>query len=38
LDVPPPSGRLAARGKVKQHIVTAVARELAGFLWAALTH
>lgn len=29
---------LAARGKPKQHIVTAVARELAGFLWAALTH
>ena len=30
--------RLAARGKPKQHIVTAVARELTGFLWAALTH
>lgn len=30
--------RLAARGKSKQHIVTAVARELSGFLWAALTH
>jgi transposase len=30
--------RLAARGKAKQHIVTAVARELSGFLWAALTH
>jgi len=29
--------RLAARGKPKQHIVTAVARELAGFVWAALT-
>ena len=29
--------RLAARGKAKQHIVTAVARELTGFLWAALT-
>jgi transposase len=29
--------RLAARGKVKQQIVTAVARELTGFLWAALT-
>jgi transposase len=28
--------RLAARGKPKQHIVTAVARELTGFLWAAL--
>jgi transposase len=26
--------RLAARGKLKQHIVTAVARELAGFVWA----
>jgi hypothetical protein len=26
-----------ARGKPKQHIVTAVARELTGFLWAALT-
>jgi transposase len=29
--------RLAARGKPKQHIVTAIARELSGFLWAALT-
>lgn len=29
--------RLAARGKPKQLIVTAVARELSGFLWAALT-
>ena len=29
--------RLAARGKAKQHIVTAVARELTGFVWAALT-
>lgn len=29
--------RLAARGKSKPHIVTAVARELTGFLWAALT-
>ena len=29
--------RLAARGKPKQHIVTAVARELTGFLWATLT-
>lgn len=29
--------RLAARGKPKQHVVTAVARELAGFVWAALT-
>ena len=28
--------RLAARGKPKQHVVTAVARELTGFLWAAL--
>jgi transposase len=28
--------RLAARGKAKQHIVTAIARELSGFLWAAL--
>ena len=26
--------RLAARGKSKQHIVTAIARELAGFIWA----
>jgi hypothetical protein len=32
------SQRLAARGKPKQHIVTAVARELTGFVWAALTH
>jgi transposase len=30
--------RLAARGKPKQVIVTAIARELTGFLWAALTH
>jgi hypothetical protein len=30
--------RLAARGKRKQHIVTAIARELSGFVWAALTH
>jgi transposase len=29
--------RFAARGKPKQHIVTVVARELTGFLWAALT-
>jgi transposase len=29
--------RLVARGKPKQHVVTAVARELTGFLWAALT-
>jgi transposase len=29
--------RLAARGKPKQHIVTAIARERSGFLWAALT-
>jgi transposase len=29
--------RLAARGKPKQHVVTAVARELTGFLWAVLT-
>jgi transposase len=28
---------LAARGKPKQQIVTAVARELAGFVWATLT-
>jgi transposase len=28
---------LLARGKSKQHIVTAVARELTGFVWAALT-
>lgn len=29
--------RLAARGKPKPHIVTAIARELSGFVWAALT-
>ena len=29
--------RLAARGKPSQHIITAVARELTGFVWAALT-
>jgi transposase len=29
--------RLAARGKPKQHVVTAVAQELTGFVWAALT-
>jgi transposase len=29
--------RLAARGKPNQHIITAVARELTGFVWAALT-
>ena len=29
--------RLAARGKPKQHIVTAIARELTGFVGAALT-
>ena len=28
--------RLAARGKPSQHIITAVARELTGFIWAAL--
>lgn len=28
---------LAGRGTPKQHIVTAVARELTGFVWAALT-
>jgi hypothetical protein len=28
---------LAARGKPKQLVVTAVARELTGFLWAVLT-
>jgi transposase len=28
---------LAARGKPKQHVVTAVARELTGFVWASLT-
>ena len=32
-----PLRRLAARGKPKQHVVTAVARELTGFVWAALT-
>jgi transposase len=30
--------RLAARGKPKPHIVTAIARELTGFLWATLIH
>jgi transposase len=30
--------RLAARGKPKQHVVTAIARELTGFVWATLTH
>lgn len=30
-------GRLAARGKPKQHVVTAIAREWCGFLWAVLT-
>jgi transposase len=29
--------QLANRGKPKQHVVTAVARELTGFVWAALT-
>jgi transposase len=29
--------RFAARGKRKQHIITAIARELTGFVWAALT-
>jgi transposase len=29
--------RFAARGTPKQHSVTAIARELSGFLWAALT-
>jgi transposase len=28
--------RLASRGKVKQQVTTAVARELTGFVWAAL--
>jgi transposase len=28
---------LAARGKPKQHVVTAIARERTGFVWAALT-
>ncbi len=30
--------RLAGRGKPHQHVITAVARELTGFVWAALTH
>jgi transposase len=30
--------RLTARGKPKQQVVPAIARELSGFLWAALTH
>jgi transposase len=30
--------RLAARGKPKQQVVTAIARELTGFLWATLVH
>jgi transposase len=29
--------RLRARGKPNQHVITAVARELTGFVWAALT-
>jgi transposase len=29
--------RLAARGKPKQQVVTAIARELTGFVWASLT-
>ena len=29
--------RLAARGKPTQHVVTAIARELTGFVWATLT-
>jgi transposase len=29
--------QLTGRGKTKQHVVTAVGRELTGFLWAALT-
>lgn len=29
--------QLTGRGKTKQHVVTAVGRELVGFLWAALT-
>jgi hypothetical protein len=29
--------RFSALGKPKQHIVTAIARELTGFVWAALT-
>jgi len=28
--------RFTARGKSKQHVVTAIARELTGFLWAVL--
>jgi transposase len=28
--------RLRARGKPNQHVITAVARELTGFVWAAL--
>jgi len=27
-------GRLSARGKPKQQVVTAIARELIGFIWA----
>ena len=30
--------RFANRAKSTQHIVTAIARELTGFVWAALTH
>jgi transposase len=30
--------RLAGRGKVHQQVITAVARELTGFVWAALIH
>src|SRR5829696_6161506 len=30
--------RLAARGKPSQQVITAVARELTGFVWAALVH
>jgi hypothetical protein len=33
----PLSARLALRGKPTQLVVTAVARDLTGFLWAALT-
>jgi len=29
--------RLRARDKPTQHVITAVARELTGFVWAALT-
>jgi hypothetical protein len=29
--------RLASRGKPTQQVITAVARELTGFVWAALT-